>query len=264
MREARGAEATDLEEFTPLEKALSGITAPELVSRGRRWVGYFTEVCQLTPHESVLDVGSGIGRVAVPLTALLGHEGRYEGFDVVPAKVKWCVDHITPRYPNFQFQLANVLNSRYNPEGAGRAKEYRFPYPDDEFDFVFIVTVFNCMLPVEVENYLSEAARVLKRSGRLLASFFLLNEESLRLIEKDDTRYDPAPNSCEARFGHDFGDYRVTNEEMPEALVAHSEDFVLRLYEKVGFQIRQPIAYGRWPGRRVDSLKADIIVADLA
>jgi SAM-dependent methyltransferase len=194
---------------------------------------------------------------------LLGHEGSYEGFDIVPAKVRWCAEHITRRYPNFHFQLADVLNSRYNPEGTGRAKEFKFPYPDHEFDFVFIVTVFNCMLPVEVENYLFEATRVLKRSGRLLASFFLLNEESLRLIEMDkDRRYDPAPNCCEARFGHDFGDYRVTNKDMPEALVAHREDFVLRLYEKIGLQVRQPIDYGRWPGRQVDSLKADVIVAD--
>jgi SAM-dependent methyltransferase len=265
MLEPPDSETAGLEELTPLERELADVTARSLIPRGRRWVRYFKDVCELEPDESVLDVGSGNGRVAIPLTALLAPEGRYEGFDIVPAKVKWCADHITPRYPNFRFQLANVVNSRYNPEGIRRASEYTFPFPDHEFDFVFVVTVFSYMLPAEVEHYLFEAARVMRPRGRLLASFLLLNGDSLRLLEAEDhRRYDPAPNSNDARFSHDFGDYRVTNEDMPEALVAHREELVLEVYKKVGLRLRQPIDYGRWPGRQVDALNADIIVADLA
>lgn len=37
-----------------------------------------------------MDIGSGIGRTAVPLTKFLNPDARYEGFDVVKKGVKWC------------------------------------------------------------------------------------------------------------------------------------------------------------------------------
>lgn len=39
------------------------------------------------------------------------------------------------------------------------------------------------MLPSDVEHYLSEIARVLRKNGRCLVTFFLLNAESLQLTK---------------------------------------------------------------------------------
>ena len=47
---------------------------------GREFLRYFIDLGQLKPGDRVLDVGSGIGRMAVPLTRYLGQEGGYEGF----------------------------------------------------------------------------------------------------------------------------------------------------------------------------------------
>lgn len=41
------------------------------------------------------------------------------------------------------------------------------------------------MVAQEMENYLSEVTRVLRPGGRCLISFFLLNEESLPLVEQN-------------------------------------------------------------------------------
>jgi SAM-dependent methyltransferase len=220
--------------------------------------------CGLEPDHHVLDVGCGAGRVALALTSYLTSEGSYEGFDVIAPQVEWCMENITPRYPNFRFQVANVFSQTYNRKGATKGMEYRFPYSDDSFDLSLLFSVFTHMLPDDVEHYLSEIARVLKPGGRCLATFLLLNEESLSLIEADETRSDPAWNSRDARFSHDFGSYRVSDPEYPERVVAYDEGFVLEMLERNGLRVRQPILYGWWPGRDKDGRTGqDNLVLDL-
>lgn len=45
-------------------------------------MGHLTKLANLIPGERVLDVGCGVGRMAIPLTRYLSAEGSYEGFDV--------------------------------------------------------------------------------------------------------------------------------------------------------------------------------------
>jgi len=80
--------------------------------------------------------------------------------------------------------LAEILSRRYNPKGRYRAEEYTFPYKDEFFDFVFLTSVFTHILPKGVRNYTSEISRVMKPGGRCFIMYFMLNEESLGLIEK--------------------------------------------------------------------------------
>jgi hypothetical protein len=40
------------------------------------------------------------------------------------------------------------------------------------------------MRPAEVDNYLREVSRLLKNDGRCLATFFLLNEEQVKLARE--------------------------------------------------------------------------------
>lgn len=48
---------------------------------GEHFLGHFRNLCDLKPGEVVLDVGCGVGRMAVPLTGFLSPKGRYEGFE---------------------------------------------------------------------------------------------------------------------------------------------------------------------------------------
>jgi tRNA A58 N-methylase Trm61 len=50
----------------------------------------FVEHCHIQPHYAVLDVGSGIGRMARPLTRFLNGAGAYYGFDIVKPGIQWC------------------------------------------------------------------------------------------------------------------------------------------------------------------------------
>jgi SAM-dependent methyltransferase len=112
--------------------------------------------CRLEPHEKVLDVGCGCGRVAVSLIGYLNSSGQYEGFDIIKEFIDWLQANVTPKYPNFRFRHANIWNSSYNPNGKILASKYKFPYRNESFDIVYLASVFTHMLPQDLENYLSE------------------------------------------------------------------------------------------------------------
>lgn len=215
---------------------------------GRQWVDYFVAHCALGSEESVLDVGSGIGRVAIPLTDYL--KGRYEGLDIVSYGVEWCSEHITPLFPNFRFQRADVYNGLYNPEGSQHPAEFRFPYGDSEFDFVFLTSVFTHMLPQEVEHYITEIARVLRPGGRCLASVFLWDENVV-------------PTQPQLRFDEDVGPYCFNHGYKPEDVLAYKEPFLLPLFERYGFSTT--VDYGWWgrPRSETNPDAQDIVLARL-
>jgi SAM-dependent methyltransferase len=198
---------------------------------------YFKDLCGLEPNEDVLDLGCGCGGLAAPLTKYLAASSTYEGFDIGASLIEWCRKNITPKYPNFHFLLADVFNRAYNRHGKYRASEYKFPYSGESFDFAFANSLFTHMLPEDMENYLSETARVLKSGGRCLITFFLLNEESLESIKAGRGFLD---------FKYDFGKYRTINPNIPEDAICYDEAFVLGLYAKHGLAIKKPIHYGSW------------------
>ena len=78
------------------------------------------------PHERVLEVGCGIGRMAVPLTGYLSG-GEYEGFDGMPKAIEWCQENISSEYPKFRFQVADVYNKKYNLRGDIQSLAIRVP-----------------------------------------------------------------------------------------------------------------------------------------
>lgn len=210
-----------------------------------------TGLCELKPKEKILDVGCGIGRKTVPLTGYLNEEGWYEGFDIVKAGIHWCKENISTRYPNFHFQLIDIYNRRYNPKGRIKASELRFPFEDESFDLVVLVSVFTHMLPEDVENYFSQIARVLKKGGRCLITYFLLTKESLELINAKKSLLD---------FKYDMGKFRTINLYLPEDAVCYDEVFILSLYEKYGLKIKEPVLYG-WCQRPDFLSHQDVIIA---
>lgn len=203
------------------------------------------------PENDILDVGSGVGRVAVGLTGWLN--GRYEGIDVIWRGIEWCQEAITPRYPNFHFQVADLYNRHYNPEGRFSASDYRFPFEDRSFDWVVLNSVFTHMLPADRDNYISEIARVLRPGGRCFATFFLLNDEARRSLQ--DGR-----GKLNFRFGR--SGYWTNNPRRPEAAVAYEEAEVCQEFERSGLHVTA-VRYGAWSGREDGTGDQDFLVAAL-
>lgn len=219
---------------------------------GDHFARLLVELGQLQPSDHVLDLGCGIGRVAVPLTKILSPEGRYDGLDIVPESIAWCQKEISKRYPNFHFQVADVYNSQYNPGGMQRANEYDFPFEDQSFDLIFLKSVFTHMLPDDIENYTGEIARTLKRTGRALITFFLLNERSIQAMDEGKARRD---------FNYKFQYYRTESDQSLESAVAYDEAYIRLLMDRFGLQIEEPIHYGAWSGSGDAKFAQDIVVS---
>jgi ubiquinone/menaquinone biosynthesis C-methylase UbiE len=219
---------------------------------GLEFKKYFVDLADLQPGDKVLDVGCGLGRMAVPLTSYLSREGEYWGFDIVSKGVEWCINRISNKFTNFHFQHSDVYNKHYNPKGNVNACDFKFPFENSYFDFVFLTSVFTHMLPLEVENYLSEISRVLKPEGSCLITFFLLNEESENLI---------CSHRSTLNFAHKIQECLTTDIKDPEVALAYSEASVLRLLEKYALRISKPIQYGSWCSREVSLTYQDVVVA---
>jgi SAM-dependent methyltransferase len=233
----------------PPEQMVDGIGGSWWV--GANYLEHFRNVCGLKPDETVLDVGCGVGRMAVPLAGYLSPNGRYEGFDIVSASIRWCQRAITARWPHFRFQHADIFNREYNPDGCAQGCDFRFPYRDATFDFAFLTSVFTHLMPADAAHYLNELGRVLKPGGRCLATFFLLNAESNALVDAERGRF-----TLESREGV----YRVHKRAVPETCIALDELFVEEAVGGAGLTLQRPVRYGSWCGRNPGFEFQDVVI----
>jgi len=244
--------ANDRDLLPPLPLLSDGtVSIEDYISVGENFVNYFLiNHARLQPHESVLDIGSGIGQKARPLSRYLTN--RYDGFEIMADAVEWC-QRAYASLPAFNFQPADIFSVHYNPTGKLRAGEYVFPYQSQSFDLVLLSSVFTHMLPLDVAHYFNEIARVLKTGGRCVATYFLLNHESLEGIAHQQ-------NVVKAPYKWSEGCF-VADQKSPETTVFHDESRIRELYAHNGLSIVE-ITFGYWSGRKdlVRSLQ-DVVIA---
>jgi ubiquinone/menaquinone biosynthesis C-methylase UbiE len=235
-----------------LPKETNRIGNGDFLQIGEEFFNYFIKLGGLKPDAKVLDIGCGLGRMAIPLTKYLNKDGRYEGMDIMADAIDWCKNNITPKHSNFNFQFSDIFNGAYNHKGQFKGNEYKFPYQDNSFDFVFLTSVFTHMFPEDMENYLGEIQRVLVKGGKCMITFFLFNDEVEKFTQSGKSTID---------FKYKYEKYRTNNQNTPEGAIAYDEKFVRGLYEKNGLSMIDPVYYGSWCGRGKFLSYQDIVLA---
>ncbi len=235
--------------------SMNFVGAGDFLSVGREFREIFVQTGGLKSCHSVLDVGCGLGRMAIPLTNYIQHPGQYWGIDIVKAGIDWCNSQIASRFNHFHFLHTDVYNQHYNPGGRIPARIYRFPFEADTFDFIFLTSVFTHMSLKDLTNYLREITRVMKSGGRCLSTFFLLNRESeeLMLTPKSALSFKYQLNGC-----------FTVNPNDPEVGIAYSEIDLMQVMHQAGLCLSRPIEYGTWCGREAGLTFQDVLVLKMA
>jgi SAM-dependent methyltransferase len=196
--------------------------------------------------DSVMEIGCGIGRDSIPMTELL-KRGRYVGTDTIAPSIRWCTENITPRFPNFVFVHHDIHDTLHNPTGTLSAFDIRLPADDDSVDLVVLQSVFTHMFSDEIVHYLREFRRILKPTGRIWATFFIVNQGILDAI-RDSARTRHALSFC---YPYGPGCHVNTLAE-PRGAVAFEQPTLMKMIENGGLVLAQPILWGAWSGRRLE------------
>ncbi|UOQ61599.1 class I SAM-dependent methyltransferase [Leucobacter rhizosphaerae] len=204
----------------------------------RYYAGILTRQA-LPDHARILDLGCGYGRIALELATRLTPEQQYIGLDPHADAVAWASANITPAHPNLTFARVDIESQVYNAEGTIDGAQYRFPFADASLDLVTLISVMTHVDFGTVTAYVREAARTLAPTGRLVATFFLLDDEVDRLLAEGRSEYT-------MRWPH--GPSRVEDASSPELAIAHPRALVLRALRDAGFA-EPEVAHGHWSGR---------------
>ncbi|HTT51839.1 MAG TPA: class I SAM-dependent methyltransferase [Streptosporangiaceae bacterium] len=225
----------------PYGDRFTGYIGHDYIKSGESLAHVLVSYAGLQAGSTLLDIGSGTGRLAVPLTKLIIPPGSYDGLEIVERGVRWCSTRITPAYPHFRFTHANIFNAEYNPGGTAKAAEYVLPYGDASFDVVCLFSVFTHMLTPDVERYVSEISRVLRPGGRLAATFLIINDETTKSMRDGNSIYN---------FAYHVGPQWLFEEDMaaPELAVGYEEQYVRDLYASNGLDVTG-FYLGPWSGQ---------------
>jgi len=219
---------------------------------GAEFLGHLIRLGGLLPDDRVLDIGSGIGRIAVPLTQYLTPGAAYWGVDPVAEGIAWCKQHITPVYDNFRFDHIDVAHHIYNPKGAIKGEALRLPFEPDSFDFIFMISVATHLPPLEIASYIREAKRLLAPGGRLFITAFVLDETAQGALPQRDPRL--------AFKREKDGPAWLVDRTAPLSAVGFDDGFFERIIQRLGLSISLK-SLGHWRGQKAAHYQ-DIFVVE--
>jgi ubiquinone/menaquinone biosynthesis C-methylase UbiE len=197
----------------------------------------------IQPDDAVVEIGCGIGRDAIPLTQILSDKGSYMGTDVIRESITWCQTNITPKHPNFTFIWHDISDDLHNPDGHLHANDVRLRKEDQSTDLIILQSVFTHMFEDEIVHYLKEFRRILKPSGKVWTSVFIVDDTILEQVRIH------APTTYALSFHEAYGDGCFINSKASSrGAVAFTREAIDRMVAASGMElVREPLK-GSWSG----------------
>lgn len=212
----------------------------DFLAVGAEFLRYFVTLGGLRRDHRVLDLGCGIGRMAVPLTQYLSGRAAYLGIDVVEDGIRWSQERISAQYPNFRFLHVDVRHPIYNPGGTIPAAALRLPVDDEAIDFAVAASLFTHLPASEMLDYAGEIARMLSPGGRCFCTFFVMNEANRAAVRRGGARLPFDPDGA--------GPEHFAYADNPLAAVAYDELWLIDRLASRGLSVVGSFHHGGWSG----------------
>lgn len=213
---------------------------------------------QVKPEMSILDFGSGCGRLAVPMMQFLSEKGTFVGIDIIPKLVEFANKQISSRYENCIFYLSPDENKLYDKFIDVRQPELVPTKQLDDFsancfDVISAFSVFTHLTDREASEYLKKLRSLLKPDGKIIISCFLINDSSREYLKNKKSTIPFSDEVFESRDVY----YYAHGEEL--TAVGYEEDKLQKIAFDAGLE---PFVtyHGHWCGRPVRHFYQDIIV----
>lgn len=233
----------------PPEELFGGIGPGDFWRLGFETAKAISHACDLNQASQVVELGSGLGRVALPLCSRLPRTAQYRGYDVASAYVAWCKRVLAPAI-HADFLHLDLANSQYNPGGTRPAHRARIPEKSGAVDLVLATSLLTHLVPREIERYLTESARMLRSQGTFFCTLFLLDETTIPLIEAQKTY---PTFTKKVRHGY------LANADSPGEAVAVDRDWFFAKARKSGL-LEVDTQPGGWRG--TEAYYQDIVVLE--
>ncbi len=215
---------------------------------GIEQVAYLKLLCSLKSTDVIWDIGCGYGNLQLSL-ANRGWRGTIIGTDIHKPCISWAQKHITSKYETFKFVHSDIYNYAYWTKGKYDAENWLSNFDNNNFDVIIARSLFTHMLPDELEIYIKYISKFIMSSGKIFATFFLLNDKQKSLDNNSIRFYRENETSIHA----------IMNKMAPTAAVAYEEEYIINIMKKNNLIVDE-IYYGTWSGREDCYLGQDLIV----
>jgi SAM-dependent methyltransferase len=197
----------------------------------------------ISPTHSILEIGCGIGRDAIPLTKIISKKGKYVGIDIIGRSIQFCKENISAIYNNFDFIHFDVADQLHNPSGTTKTVGISLPIADQSIDRIIAWSVFTHLYECDIRHYLNEFQRVLKVDGFAYVTVFVIDDAILNSARK--TNLTP----FNLRFEHVLNDNCFVNDlEFPLGAIGYKREALRGMIKDAGLELKRDFLRGAWSG----------------
>lgn len=195
----------------------------------------------------ILDIGCGTGLLGIASEPFVGDGGKYTGIDVMTEDINFCKQNF--KLDNYEFIHLDVANPTYASEQSSQLVPW--PVKDQSQDLVTALSVWTHLSEKDANFYMKEVARVLRKDGRAIITFFCLDEDYQRSLPKRSNATGRYHNTSQNDWLFNVSAYgsenwfTVPQASVPENAIGVTAKGIEKLLQSSGLKVAQFYS-GNW------------------